>query len=125
GLVATHLEVLFGVNEGHPFVARRRTSSSRSSGRAAGRSGAARGGSSDGRAKEWCERYNAQLAIREALEIEKIGSKGEKAELPTEIKALREEETVRIPKFEKAREVLLTIPHAATSLKLGSNPWPG
>ena len=91
-------------------------------------------------AKEWRERFNAELAIREALEIEMIGIKGENAELLTEMKALREEEATRIQELEKARDVLLIasrilqeralkasedsqkITHAATSLKLGSNP---
>ncbi|KFZ02664.1 hypothetical protein V500_00034 [Pseudogymnoascus sp. VKM F-4518 (FW-2643)] len=92
-------------------------------------------------AKEWRERFNAEVAIREALEIEMIGIKGENAELLTEMKALREEEATRTRDLEKAREVLLItsrilqeralkasedsqkITHAATSLKLGSNPW--
>ncbi|KFZ01040.1 hypothetical protein V500_00901 [Pseudogymnoascus sp. VKM F-4518 (FW-2643)] len=91
-------------------------------------------------AKEWCDGYNAELAIREALEIEMMGIKGENAELLTEMNALREEEATRIHELEKAREVLLItsrilqeralnasedsqkITHAATSLKLGSNP---
>ncbi|KFZ01251.1 hypothetical protein V500_00835 [Pseudogymnoascus sp. VKM F-4518 (FW-2643)] len=95
-------------------------------------------------AKEWRERFNAELAIREALEIEMMGIKGENAELQTGIKALREAEATRIQELEKAREILLItsrilqeralkasedsqkITHAATSLKLGSNPyaWP-
>ncbi|KFZ25476.1 hypothetical protein V502_00044 [Pseudogymnoascus sp. VKM F-4520 (FW-2644)] len=91
-------------------------------------------------AKEWRERYNAELARREALEIEMMGIKGENAALLTEMKALREEEATRIQELEKAREILLItsrilqeralkasedsqkITHAATSLKLGSNP---
>ncbi|KFZ13230.1 hypothetical protein V501_03799, partial [Pseudogymnoascus sp. VKM F-4519 (FW-2642)] len=47
-------------------------------------------------AKEWRERFNAEVAIKEALEIEMIGIKGENAELLTEMKALREEEATRI-----------------------------
>ncbi|KFZ17501.1 hypothetical protein V501_01692, partial [Pseudogymnoascus sp. VKM F-4519 (FW-2642)] len=88
-------------------------------------------------AKEWREKLNAEVAIREALEIEMMGIKGEIAELLTEIKALCEEEATRIQELEKAREVLLItsrilqeraskaskdsqkITHA---LKLGSNP---
>ncbi|KFY67736.1 hypothetical protein V497_00245 [Pseudogymnoascus sp. VKM F-4516 (FW-969)] len=58
-------------------------------------------------AKEWRERYNAELARRQALEIEMMGMKGENAELLTEMKALREEEATRIQELEKAREVLL------------------
>ncbi|KFZ24531.1 hypothetical protein V502_00991 [Pseudogymnoascus sp. VKM F-4520 (FW-2644)] len=79
-------------------------------------------------AKEWRERFNAEVAIREALEIEMLGIKGDNAEL------LRKEEATRIQELEKAREVLLTtsrifqeralkaaedsqkITHAATSL---------
>ncbi|KFY93582.1 hypothetical protein V500_03647 [Pseudogymnoascus sp. VKM F-4518 (FW-2643)] len=91
-------------------------------------------------AKEWREKFNAEVAIREALEIEMMGIKGENTELLTDIKALCEEEATRIQELEKAREVLLItslilqeraskaskdsqkITHAATSLKLGSNP---
>jgi hypothetical protein len=58
-------------------------------------------------AKEWRERCNTELAIREALEIEMIGIKGENAELLTKMKALREKEATRIQELEKAREVLL------------------
>ncbi|KFY96796.1 hypothetical protein V500_02305 [Pseudogymnoascus sp. VKM F-4518 (FW-2643)] len=58
-------------------------------------------------AKEWRERYNAELARREALEIEMMGIKGENAELLTEMKALREIEATRTQDLEKAREVLL------------------
>ncbi|KFZ02622.1 hypothetical protein V500_00062, partial [Pseudogymnoascus sp. VKM F-4518 (FW-2643)] len=43
-------------------------------------------------AKEWRERFNAEMAIREALEIEMMRIKGENAALLTEMKALREEE---------------------------------
>ncbi|KFZ17519.1 hypothetical protein V501_01689 [Pseudogymnoascus sp. VKM F-4519 (FW-2642)] len=91
--------------------------------------------------KEWRERFNAEVAIREALEIEMIRIKGENAELLSEMKALREAEATRIQELEKAREVLLTasrmlqerelkasedsqkITHAATALNLESNPW--
>ena len=91
-------------------------------------------------AKEWRERFNAEVPIREALEIEKMGIKGEYAELLTDVKALREEEAMRNRQLEKAREILLVtsrilqeralkasedsqkITHAATSQKLGSNP---
>ncbi|KFZ22976.1 hypothetical protein V502_02545, partial [Pseudogymnoascus sp. VKM F-4520 (FW-2644)] len=91
-------------------------------------------------AKEWRERFNAELAIREALEIEMMEIKGENAELLTDLKALRKAEVTRIQELDKAREVLLVtsrifqeralkasedsqkITHAATSLKLGSNP---
>jgi ClpP class serine protease len=62
-------------------------------------------------AKEWRERFNAEVAIREALEIEMIGMKGENAELLTEMKALREEEATRIQELEKALEVLLKTSH--------------
>ncbi|KFY96651.1 hypothetical protein V500_02351 [Pseudogymnoascus sp. VKM F-4518 (FW-2643)] len=58
-------------------------------------------------AKEWRERYNAELAIREALEIEMMGIKGENADLLTEMQALREAEATRNQELEKAREVLL------------------
>ena len=69
-----------------------------------------------------------------------MGIKGENAELLTEMKALRGEEATRIQELEKAQEVLLItsrilqeralkasedsqkITHAATTLKLGSNP---
>ncbi|KFZ25507.1 hypothetical protein V502_00011 [Pseudogymnoascus sp. VKM F-4520 (FW-2644)] len=92
------------------------------------------------RAKEWREKFNAEVAIREALEIEMMDIKGENGELLSEMKALSEEEAMRIQELEKAREVLLItsrilqeralkasedsqkITHAATSLKLGSNP---
>ncbi|KFY99252.1 hypothetical protein V500_01424, partial [Pseudogymnoascus sp. VKM F-4518 (FW-2643)] len=57
-------------------------------------------------AKEWRERFNAEVAIKEVLEIEMMGLKGENAELLTEIKALREEEATRTRDLEKAREVL-------------------
>ncbi|KFY17814.1 hypothetical protein V492_00370 [Pseudogymnoascus sp. VKM F-4246] len=88
-------------------------------------------------AKEWREKFNAEVAIREALEIEMIGIKVENSELLTDIKALREAEVMRT---EEAREFLqLTsrilqeralkasedsqkITQAATCLKLGSNP---
>jgi phenylalanyl-tRNA synthetase alpha subunit len=91
-------------------------------------------------AKEWRERFNAEVAIREALEIEMMGIKGENAKLLTDIKVLREEEATRTRDLEKAREALLIsshilqeralkasedsqkITHAATSLKLGRNP---
>ncbi|KFY32264.1 hypothetical protein V493_00360 [Pseudogymnoascus sp. VKM F-4281 (FW-2241)] len=58
-------------------------------------------------AKEWRKRFNAEVAIREALEIEMMGIKGENAELLTEMKALREEEATRIQELEKAQEALL------------------
>jgi hypothetical protein len=91
-------------------------------------------------AKEWRERFNAEVAKREALEIEMIGIKVENLEMLTDIKALREAESTRIRELEKAWEVLLItlrifheralkasedsqkITHAATSLQLGSNP---
>ncbi|KFZ01701.1 hypothetical protein V500_00653, partial [Pseudogymnoascus sp. VKM F-4518 (FW-2643)] len=91
-------------------------------------------------AKEWREKSSAELARREAVEIELMRTKAKNAELLTEMKALREEEATRIQELEKAREVLLItsrilqeralkasedsqkITHAATSLKLGSNP---
>ncbi|KFZ20775.1 hypothetical protein V502_02979, partial [Pseudogymnoascus sp. VKM F-4520 (FW-2644)] len=90
-------------------------------------------------AKEWRDKFNAELAIREALEIEMMGIKGENAELLAGIEALREEEATRIQDLEKSREILLItshilqeralkaaedsqkITHAATSLKLESN----
>ena len=86
-------------------------------------------------AKEWRERYNAELAIREALEIEMMGMKGENAELLTEMQALRKTEATQTQELQKAREILLItsrilqeralkaskdsqkIIHAATSLK--------
>ncbi|KFY31391.1 hypothetical protein V493_01161 [Pseudogymnoascus sp. VKM F-4281 (FW-2241)] len=70
-----------------------------------------------------------------------MGIKGENAELLTEMKALREEEATRTRDLEKTREALLIssdilqeralkaaedsqkITHAATSLKLGNNPF--
>ncbi|KFY29106.1 hypothetical protein V491_00183 [Pseudogymnoascus sp. VKM F-3775] len=58
-------------------------------------------------AKEWCEKFNAEVAIREALEIEMIGIKGENADLVTEMQALRETEATRTQELEKAQEVLL------------------
>ncbi|KFY94739.1 hypothetical protein V500_03087 [Pseudogymnoascus sp. VKM F-4518 (FW-2643)] len=91
-------------------------------------------------AEEWREKFNAEVAKREALEIEMIEIKGENAELLTEMKTLHEEEATRYQELEKAREVLLItsrllqqralkasedsqkITQAATSLKLGSNP---
>ncbi|KFY16750.1 hypothetical protein V491_05238 [Pseudogymnoascus sp. VKM F-3775] len=91
-------------------------------------------------AKEWCEKFNAEVAIREALEIEMMGIKGENADLVTEMQVLRKTEATRTQELQKAREVLLItsrilqeralkaskdsqkITHAATSLKLGSNP---
>ncbi|KFZ18217.1 hypothetical protein V501_01330 [Pseudogymnoascus sp. VKM F-4519 (FW-2642)] len=91
-------------------------------------------------AKEWRERFNAEVAKREALEIEMIGIKVENSELLTDIKALREAEVTRTEELEDAREFLQItsrilqeralkasedsqrITHAATSLKLGSNP---
>ncbi|KFY98158.1 hypothetical protein V498_01624 [Pseudogymnoascus sp. VKM F-4517 (FW-2822)] len=96
--------------------------------------------SSDTIAEEWREKFHAEVAIREALEIEMIEIKGENAELLTEMKALHEEAATRNQELEKAREVLLItsrilqeralkasedsqkITQAATSLKLGSNP---
>ena len=90
-------------------------------------------------AKEWREKFNAEVAIREALEIEMMGIKGENMELLTDIKSLREAEVRRIEELEKAREFLeissrilqeralkasedsQKITQAATSLKLGSN----
>ncbi|KFY32534.1 hypothetical protein V493_00110 [Pseudogymnoascus sp. VKM F-4281 (FW-2241)] len=90
-------------------------------------------------AEEWREKFNAEVAIREALEIEMIEIKGENAELLTEMKALREEEATRTRDLEKAREALLIsshilqeralkaaedsqkITHAATSLKQERN----
>jgi hypothetical protein len=77
------------------------------------------------------------VAIKEALEIEMMGFKGENADLLTEMQALREAEVTRT---KEAREFLQItsrilqeralkasadsqkITHAATSLKLGSNP---
>ncbi|KFZ23853.1 hypothetical protein V502_01669 [Pseudogymnoascus sp. VKM F-4520 (FW-2644)] len=86
-------------------------------------------------AKEWRKRFNAEVAIREAQEIEMIRIKRENAELLTNVKALCETEVTRIQELEKAREVLLItsrileeralkasedsqkITHAATSLE--------
>lgn len=91
-------------------------------------------------AREWRERYNAELARREALEIEMMGIKGENAELLTEMKALREEEATQTEELEDAREFLqITLrilqeralkasedsqnfTKATICLKLGSNP---
>ncbi|KFY02578.1 hypothetical protein V490_00454, partial [Pseudogymnoascus sp. VKM F-3557] len=90
-------------------------------------------------AKERREKFT-EVAIREALEIEMMGIKGENGELLTEINALREEEATRTRDLEKAQEALLVsshilqeralkaaedsrkITHAAISLKLESNP---
>ncbi|KFZ05801.1 hypothetical protein V502_09943 [Pseudogymnoascus sp. VKM F-4520 (FW-2644)] len=58
-------------------------------------------------AKEWREKFNAEVAIREALEIEMIGIRGENADLLTEMQALRKTEATRTQDLEKAREVLL------------------
>ncbi|KFZ19191.1 hypothetical protein V501_00779 [Pseudogymnoascus sp. VKM F-4519 (FW-2642)] len=60
--------------------------------------------------KKWRERSNAELAIREALEIEMMGIKGENAELLTEMKTLREAAT-RTRDLENAREALLISSH--------------
>ncbi|KFY98207.1 hypothetical protein V500_01766 [Pseudogymnoascus sp. VKM F-4518 (FW-2643)] len=91
-------------------------------------------------AKEWRERSHAELARREALEIELMRIKTENAELLTEMKALRETEATRTQDLEKAQEILTItsrilqeraskasedsqkITHAAAYLKLGSNP---
>ncbi|KFZ23740.1 hypothetical protein V502_01781, partial [Pseudogymnoascus sp. VKM F-4520 (FW-2644)] len=91
-------------------------------------------------AKEWRERFNAEVAIREALEIEMMEIKGENAQLLAEINALRAEEVAWTRNLKKAREALLVsshilqeralkaaedsrkITHAAISLKLESNP---
>ncbi|KFZ23473.1 hypothetical protein V502_02046, partial [Pseudogymnoascus sp. VKM F-4520 (FW-2644)] len=62
-------------------------------------------------AKEWRERYNAELARREALEIEMMEIKGENAELLTDVKALRVAEATRIQELEKTREALLISSH--------------
>jgi hypothetical protein len=88
-------------------------------------------------AKEWREKFNAEVAKREALEIEMTGIKVKNSELLTDIKALREAEVTRT---EEAREFLQItsrilqeralkasedsqkITQAATCLKLGSNP---
>ncbi|KFY49229.1 hypothetical protein V495_00652 [Pseudogymnoascus sp. VKM F-4514 (FW-929)] len=75
-------------------------------------------------AEEWRERYNAELAIREALEIEMIGIKGENAELLTEIKALREEEATRTRDLEKAREALLISSQLRTHRRLHTPQLP-
>ncbi|KFY50901.1 hypothetical protein V495_00043 [Pseudogymnoascus sp. VKM F-4514 (FW-929)] len=63
--------------------------------------------SSDTIAEEWREKFNAEVATREALEIEMIEIKGENAELLTEMEALHEEVAMRTQELEKAREVLL------------------
>ncbi len=88
-------------------------------------------------AKEWREKFNAEVAIREALEIEMIGIKVENSELLTDIKALREAEVTRTKEAReflqitsrilqeralKASEDSQKITQAATCLKLGSNP---
>ena len=90
-------------------------------------------------AKEWREKFDAEVAIREALEIEMMGIKEENADLLTEMQALRETEATRTQELEKAHEALLItsrilqeralkasedsqkIAQATTSLKLGSN----
>jgi hypothetical protein len=90
-------------------------------------------------AKEWRERSNAELARREALEIELMRIKTENAELLIEMKALRETEATRTQDLEKAWEILTItsrilqeqaskasedsqkITHAAAFLKLESN----
>ncbi|KFY50134.1 hypothetical protein V495_00341 [Pseudogymnoascus sp. VKM F-4514 (FW-929)] len=48
-------------------------------------------------AKEWREKFNAEVATREALEIAMMGIKGDNAEA----------EATRTEELEKAREVLL------------------
>ncbi|KFY29176.1 hypothetical protein V491_00152 [Pseudogymnoascus sp. VKM F-3775] len=91
-------------------------------------------------AKEWRDKFNAEVAIREALEIEMIGIQGEKADLVTEMQVLRKTEATQTHELDKVREVLLMtsrilqeralkasedsqkITQAAISLKLGSNP---
>ncbi|KFY67700.1 hypothetical protein V497_00256 [Pseudogymnoascus sp. VKM F-4516 (FW-969)] len=101
-------------------------------------------------AKEWHERFNAEVAKREALEIEMIGIKVENSELLADINALREAEVTRtdikalreaeVTRTKEAREFLQItsrilqeralkasedsqkITQAATCLKLGSNP---
>jgi hypothetical protein len=47
-------------------------------------------------AKEWHERFNIEVAIREALEIKMMVIKGENVELLTNIKALCKEEATWI-----------------------------
>lgn len=91
-------------------------------------------------AKEWREKFNAEVAIRKALEIEMMGLKVENTKLLTDIKALRKAEVTRTEELEDAREFLQItsrilqeralkasedsqkITQAATCLKLGSNP---
>jgi hypothetical protein len=57
-------------------------------------------------AKEWRERFNAEVAIREALEVDLMRIKAENTELLTEMKALRETEATWTRDLEKAQEIL-------------------
>ncbi|KFX96934.1 hypothetical protein O988_05099 [Pseudogymnoascus sp. VKM F-3808] len=57
-------------------------------------------------AKESREKSDAEVAIRQALEIEMMGIKVENTELLTDIKALREAEVTRTEELEEAREFL-------------------
>ncbi|KFY95603.1 hypothetical protein V500_02706 [Pseudogymnoascus sp. VKM F-4518 (FW-2643)] len=58
-------------------------------------------------AKEWRERFNVEVARREALEIEMMEIKGENAQLLAEINVLRAEEVAWTRDLKKAREALL------------------
>jgi hypothetical protein len=88
-------------------------------------------------AQEWREKFNAEVAIREALEIEMIGIKVENSELLTDIKALCEAEVTRTKEAQeflqitsrilqeralKASEDSQKLTQVASCLKLGSNP---
>ncbi|KFY50482.1 hypothetical protein V495_00233 [Pseudogymnoascus sp. VKM F-4514 (FW-929)] len=60
-------------------------------------------------AKEWREKFNAEMAKREALEIEMTGIKVENSELLTDIKALREAEVTRTEEAQEFLQITLRI----------------
>ncbi|KFY50095.1 hypothetical protein V495_00350 [Pseudogymnoascus sp. VKM F-4514 (FW-929)] len=91
-------------------------------------------------AKEWREKFNTEVAKREALEMEMMGIKEENVDLLTEMQALRKTEATRTQHLEKAWEILTMssrilqeraskatedsqkLLRAAAYLKLESNP---
>ncbi|RDL31538.1 Uncharacterized protein BP5553_09747 [Venustampulla echinocandica] len=62
-------------------------------------------------AEEWRERYKAELARRESLEVELAAVKSENTELLNEIKALREVEVTRTLDLDKTKEILSRLSH--------------
>ncbi|KFY65910.1 hypothetical protein V497_01229 [Pseudogymnoascus sp. VKM F-4516 (FW-969)] len=61
--------------------------------------------------KEWRERFNVEVAKREALEIEMIGIKGENVDLLTEMQALRKTESTWTQDLEISWEILTMSSH--------------